>query len=384
MFRRIMMFISGFFILNSVAWGVDVKPEFTQKDFAQLILNHFSWSAGLPAEPSDRDYLQILSGKRTFRYEAEIAYNVTTDRVTVREFEIFGPFTGKGWVLGVSDTSSANFSVLLPIEGEYTVRTVTKGNGFVWNIDKKDYRVDSNSGNFRDVTVGKIGLKAGVLSINVTIPPEGAIDSFSLTASDLAPIQPLLGWRFKEPLNAGRMAEIAISMASLYPQLPESTDNSIKTVSVAEVAQIPATAAKTGIEYLGKFTSPEWVRADYRGATLQIPIKVADTGFYNITANVMGAVIKGSVNQNAFEVKGKPHLDRVNLGLYRLESGDNMITVDLPPMGGIDALEFNKKSSSPADLLKLAGLNGPPDRLIRADEAGAFLKTFQAAYPIRK
>lgn len=384
MFYKIVAAVGIFFLLNHFSWAAEVGSEFSQKNFAQLIVNHFSWSAGLPSEPTDRDYLLILGGKRVFKFEAENVYNEKTDRVTVSEYSLFGPFTGKGWILGVSEPVSTNFTILMPIQGEYTLNAVIKGDGFVWNLDNKDYRTDSKSGSFREVEVGKVNLKAGIVEIRVTIPPEGAIDSFSFIAANHTSIQPLIGWRFKEPLTAGRMAEIAVSLASLYSQLPDAQENSLKRLSVSEAAPVPATAAKTGITYMGKFTSGEWVRADYRGATIQIPVKVADTGFYGIAANIMGEQIKGSVNGNRFEVPAKPYLDKVKLGLFRLESGDNMITVNLPPMGGIDTLELNKKSSLPDDFLKLAGIQGPHERLISEDEARAFLTKIQAAYPIRK
>lgn len=384
MFGRLIIIAGVLFILNPVGWAAEAAPEFTQKDFAQLIVNNFSWNTGLPEKQSDRDYLLILGGKRAFTYEAENAYNEKTDLVTMRENIMFGPFTGKGWLLGISETTSSDFTILVPIQGEYTFKAVIKGNGFVWNLDNRDYRADSRSGNFREVEVGKIPLKAGIVKIKVTIPPEGAIDSFSFTAADHAPIQPLIGWRFKERLNAGRMAEIAVSMMSLYPRLPDARDNPLKSLSVSEVALVPATAAKTGITHLGRFTSREWVRADYRGATIQIPLKATDVGLYGITANATGARIKGRVNDSPFDIQAKSYLDKVPLGLFRLESGDNMITVDLPPMGGIDTLEFSKKSTTPDDFLRLAGIKGPAERLVTAEEAAAFLKTIQAAYQIRK
>lgn len=384
MFSKLILFIGSFALLTSVGWALEAKTGFTQKDFAQHIINHFAWSDGLPAEPADRDYLLILGGKRTFRYEAENAYNEKTDRVTIREYIMFGPFTGRGWISGVSDTTSATFTVLMPISGEYTLKSVIKGNGFIWSINNKDYRADSKSKIFSDVEIGKIPLKAGIVTIHVTIPPEGAIDSFLFEAPEYAPIQPLIGWRFKERLSAVQMAEIGVSMASLYSQLPESNDKSLKQLSVSESSIIPASAAKTGIVYLGKFSSSEWVRADYRGATIQIPLKIADTGYYGITANIMGGRIKGSVNETRFEVLAKPYLHEMTLGMFRLESGDNMITFDLPPMGGIDTLEFNKKSTSPDDFLKLAGIKGPPERLITAEEAETFLKAFKVASQIRK
>lgn len=384
MFRRIIMVAAVFMLMNSVGWAAEAKKEFTQKDFAQLVVEQFSWDAGLPKEPADRDYLLILGGKRTFSYEAESSYNDRTDLVSTRDSIMFGPFTGKGWVLGVSSTTSANFTILLPVQGEYILKAVIKGDGFIWNVDKKDYRTDSKSAKFREVEVGKIVMKAGIVKIEVSIPPEGAIDSFTLTAADYTPVQPLVGWRFKERLTAGRMAEIAVSMMSGYARLPESADNALKALSAAETAILPESAARTGTAFLGKFFSTEWIRADYRGASIQIPVKVDETGYYSITANLLGERISGSVNESRFEVSGKQYLDKLKFGPFRFESGDNMITVNLPPMGGIDTIEFSRKSTLPVDFLKLAGISGPPERPVAADEARSFLKSFQSAFPVRK
>lgn len=349
-----------------------------------MILQQYSWGDGLPIEPSDRDYLQILGGKRKFRYEAESAYNEKTDRVTVREFALYGPYTGKGWLMGVSDVTIANFSTLLPIKGTYTLKAVIKGNGFVWNVDNKPYRADSNSEKLREIEIGKIPLKAGVVNIQVSIPPEGAIDSFSFTAADYPPIQPFNGWRFKEPLTAGRMAEIAVSITGTQEQLPESTQALQKQISAVETAVIPPTAARTDAGEFGKFYSREWVRADYRGAAVQIPVKINDAGFYAVNANLMGGVITGSVNEVLFESAGKPYLDKVRLGMFRMESGDNLITINLPPMGGIDTLKIRKSSIAPDDFLKLSGVKGPADRVIMADEAKTVLKSIADSYTVRK
>lgn len=385
MFRYILLIITFLSLFNSVSWGADKTIVFTQKDFARHILQQFSWNSGLPKVPADRDYLQILGGRRTFRYEAENAYNELTDRVTMRDFPLFGSFTGKGWILGVSDTTSTTFTVLLPIAGEYSLKAVIKGNGFVWSIDDKEYRADSKSGNFRETDVAKVALKAGVVTIKVNLPPEGAIDSFSLTAPDHSPIQPLLGWRFKEELTAGRMAEIAVALTNSFSRLPDvGPALSPKPIVVAEKVVLPPTVALTAVSYLGPFTSANWVRADYRGATLQIPVTVAETGYYGLTANVMGETISGTINGTPFKMAAKPYLNRLYLGLHRLESGDNMITITLPPAGGIDTVEFNKKSSAPDDFLRLAGVPGPAERLIAEAEASTLLKSIQDSFAIRK
>lgn len=385
MLRYLPVFITVLSLIASISWGADSTPVFTQKDFARLILQQFSWNDGLPKDPADRDYLMIMGGKRNFKYEAENAYNELTDRVTMKDFPLFGAFTGKGWILGVSDTTYSIFTVLLPIAGEYDFKAVIKGNGFVWSIDGKEYRADSKSGFFRETDIAKVRLKAGVVTIKLTIPPEGAIDSFSLTAPDYTPIQPFLGWRFKEGLTAVRMAEVAVAMTNLHARLPDAEQAaSPKPLAAFERAILPSTAAPTTVSYLGPFTSAKWIRADYRGATLQIPLTVAEAGYYGLTVNVMGEIISGSINDTPFKLSGKPYLDKVKLGLFRLESGDNALFITLPPTGGIDNVEFIKKNSMPDDFLRLAGVPGPADRLIGMEEAAAFLKSIQGSFPIRK
>lgn len=385
MSRHLLLIIITVIFYSSVSWCAEKAPAFTQKDFSRLILQQYVWSDGLPKEPTDRDSLAILGGKRTFRYEAENAYNELTDRVTMRDFPLFGAFTGKGWILGVSDTTSATFTILLPIAGEYDFKAVIKGNGFVWNINEKEYRADSQSAMFRETDISKITLQAGAVTIKLTIPPEGAIDSFSLTAPDHAPIQPFSGWRFREALTAVRMAEVVVALTNRYALLPDAGPSaSPQPLAVFEKSVLPATAAPTNVAYLGPFSSAKWVRADYRGATLQIPLSVSEAGFYRLTANVMGEHISGKINDIPFKIAGKPYLDKVSLGLYRLESGDNMLSITLPPTGGIDTVEFNKKSSAAEDVLRLSGVSGPADRLVSAEEAAELLKKVQGTFSVRK
>ena len=385
MIRYLLLMVTVLSLFHSVSWGADKAPVFTQKDFARLIVQQLSWDGGLPKEPVDRDYLMIMGGKRTFRYEAENAYNEQTDRVTMRDFPLLGEFTGKGWILGVSDATDSTFTILLPIAGEYDLKAVIKGNGFVWSIDGKEYRADSKSGNFRETDIAKVKLMAGVVIIKVTIPPEGAIDSFSLTAPDYTSIQPFMGWRFREELTAVRMAEIAIALTNRFAQLPDAGQAaSPKPLAVSDKLVLPPTAAFTNVPSLGPFFSSKWIRADYRGATVQIPLAVAEAGYYGLTVNVMGEVISGSVNSTPFKFSGKPYLDKLNLGLYRLESGDNTLTISLPPTGGIDIVEFSMKSFAPDDFLRLAGVPGPSGRLIKAEEAAAYLKGLQGTFSIRK
>lgn len=385
MFRYILVIMAALSLSASFSWGADKSPAFLQKDFARLLLQQFSWNGGLPKEPVDRDYLLILSGKRTYRYEAENAYNEETDRVTMNSNPMFGSFTGTGWILGVSETTTSVFTILLPIGGEYNLKAVIKGNGFLWNINGKEYRADSKSKNFQEIDIAKIVLKEGVTSITVTIPPEGAIDSFSLTAPNYPSIQPFKGWRFKEKLTASALAETVIALTNRFSQLPDAGQAaSAKARADFDKMVIPPGVAHTTADYLGPYTSPKWLRADFRGAVLQIPLTVAETGYYGLVLNAMGEPLSGSVNDTLFKLAGKPYLYKQDIGVYRLEEGENMLTVALPPRGGIDSVQFNKKSTASDDFMRLAGVTGPANRLVGADEAAAVVKKIQVSFPVRK
>ena len=359
------------------------KP-FTQGEAARMIVKEFGWTGGLPKEPADRDYLVILGGKRTFRYEAESAYNAKTDRVTVREFNQFGPFTGKGWIMGVSDTTAANFTVLVPIGGTYTLKAVIKGNGFIWKINGMDLKADSNSGGFKEVSVGSVAIPPGVHQIMLTIPPQGAIDSFSFVAQDYQSIQPFAGWRFRDTLTAGSLAEIGVALAGTIDRLPSLQQQVPAPVAALDAARPSPEVRATSTDFLGSFKSKQWLRATFRGATLELPFKIAEPGYYIIRARILATTCEGDINGVPFSVAGKPYLDDVDLGLFRLDAGDNLLTLKLPPKGGLDRIEFGRKDTSSAEFMKLAGLSGPPDRPITAEEALNFFKGIHSSTSVRK
>jgi len=98
----------------------------------------------------------------------------------------------------------------------------------------------------------------------------------------------------------------------------------------------------------------------------------------------MGGRITGSVNESLFEALAKPFFDTVRLGLFRLESGDNLITINLPPMGGIDTLELSMKNMGSDSFLAVSGIKGPAGRLISVDEADATIKSVTGSYPVRR
>lgn len=350
------------------------KPVFTQKSFVQLLFQQFAWNQGLPREASDRDYLQILGGKRTFKYEAESAYNVKTDRVTFRNFNLYGPFSGKGWILGVSENTDANLTIHLPFKGEYLIKAVIKGNGFVWSAAGKEFVVNSKSDFFQETVVGRLSLDAGNVFIRVTIPPEGALDYFTISAPDYNPIQPLAGWRFKEPLTALQLAEIVMSVTGGYEKLSSLNGTNSKLILVADSSYQPTNVQPTSSTEFGSYLSSMWLRSDFRGGTVRIPVQVSEIGYYDIFANLMGGVISGDVNGFPFQVNSKPYLEKIRLGMFRLESGDNFITFNLPSMTGIDFIKVVPKDTKNDGILLLSGVKGPPDRMVTREDAELVMK----------
>lgn len=371
-------------MISSLVWGEQSKPDFTQKSFVKLLVQRLDWTKGLPPEPSDRDYLQILGGKRTFKYEAESAYNEKTDRVTVRNFNLYGPYTGKGWILGVSENTDTNLTIHVPVNGEYLLKAVIKGSGFIWYAGDRKFVAGSKSDSFQEVEVGRLALGAGKATMRVTIPPGGAFDSFTLSAPDTIPIQPLAGWRFKEPLTALQLAEIMFSITGGYEKLPGMNGKNHKLIPIVDSLYLPTNVQPTSSSEFGDFSSRMWLRSDFRGGSVKIPVQITETGYFELYANLMGGNISGDVNEYPFSVHSKPFLGEIRIGLFRMESGDNFITFNLPPMAGIDCIKIIPKDTKSDDILKLSGVKGPPGRLVTQEDADAVLKAVVESKTVKR
>ncbi|HXC93557.1 MAG TPA: hypothetical protein VN652_06070, partial [Geobacteraceae bacterium] len=70
----------------------------TQLVFAQKLVDALGWGEGLPDNPGEKDYFAILGGNRNFKFEAEEVYDRQSDSVVVRDYPLFGAFSGKGWI----------------------------------------------------------------------------------------------------------------------------------------------------------------------------------------------------------------------------------------------------------------------------------------------
>jgi hypothetical protein len=388
--RSLVVVLSMVIILLDVCrvTAADKKPaeskEFVkQGEFAADLVNTLGWEAGLPKEPKENDYLRILSGKRVYKFEAETSYDMKSDSVTVRNYSLYGPFSGSGWVSGIAVPTAVHFRVLIPLEGSYNLIVAAKGDGQKWQAGGKEFPI-STGGRLNEAEVGMISLKAGLQEITVILPPEGGIDYFVLEAPPLAPIEPTGGWQWKSVLTRGELAEITATLLDLEKQLPDDPSGSPKPLSVADVAELPASAQPTMIDFLGKFFSRQWVRADYRGARLDIPFTVETSGVYGLRVRCLGSVLVAELDGDKITRPAKPYLDWVDLGLYRLDAGKHTLHIELTPQAGIDVVEFSRKKSSPAEYMAVTGTKGDPTAPFKRSELDTILANLAERFKGRK
>lgn len=335
----------------------------TQGDFARELVTSLGWGGGLTSEPKDRDFLQILEGRRTFKFEAENIYNAKTDDVSLRKNEIFGPFSGEAWIGGISVPSKVSMKVFIPIAGDYQLSAATKGIGQIWKIAGKEFA--AFSGNSLGMSkIADISLKSGELKFEMMLPPEGGLDYLIFTAPDYAPIEPLDGWRFSEKLTNLTVAYVAASLLGLEGKLP--VDDSIKplTVIVSEMSRLPDSVSLSDIMYYGKFSGKNWVSTTARTAEIEIPLTLPQSGTYDIKLRIMGKGFTGEIDANPIKLPASSSMDWVSLGLHRLSQGEHKFRVKVPPYSGIDALVVTPRKVSPETYMNLTGVTGDPQAVV--------------------
>lgn len=354
-----------------------------QGEFAHELISVFGWEGGIPKEPKDRDYLLILQGKRTFKFEAENIFNAKTDGVSVRNFELVGPFSGESWLGGVSTPVSVHFKVFIPLDGEYQLAAAAKGNGQIWKVAGKEYTV--NSGERLTVTpVATVPLKAGEFEFEMVMPPNGGIDYLVFSAPDFTSIEPLGGWRFKEPLTNTELAEVSASLLGWEERLPLNKEIGVTTIIAADLPGLPPSVKSTDAGYHGKFTGKKWIRAKLQAADIEIPISLPVNGVYGLKLRVMGVPFKANLDGMSLIRPVKPYLDWVDLGLHRLVEGTHTLLVTLPSYGGIDALVIEPRKSTPEAYMNLVGVKGDPMAVVTNAEKDKILSQLVERFTARK
>lgn len=328
----------------------------TQGEFAATLVKELGWQEGLPPEPKTADYLTVLSGKRTFRFEAEDVYDVQGDSVAFRNYPLHGPFSGTGWLSGIAAPTTVHFTVFIPRGGEYLLRVVSRGDGQRWLAGGKEFTV-STGGSLREAEAGTVLLKGGRQVISVLLPPEGGVDAFTLVASgDHPAIEPLDGWHADAPLTWSDYAEAVAAALNLEKGFAVAPGTKPQILAFGNVKTLPSSVDLTSVDYLGTHVAPTWVRAGADGAPLELPLDVAATGVYGVRVRLLGGKLMTDFNGNRIQWDGKPYLNWYDLGIARLTKGTHTLKIQLPPRGGADVVELTARSSSPADYLAAIGL----------------------------
>jgi len=386
MFRLLFMIIAASVISFTSAASAADKPsqvQVKQLDLGRRIVDGLGFGEGLPEKPVEKDYLAILGGNRTFKFEAEDTFDRQTDQVVVRDYPLFGAFSGKGWIQGATTQTAVHFKVFIPVSGKYTLTVKAKGDDQLWSLAGKAFKLNSGA-DLKEGTLGPLFIPAGELEFNAVIPAGGAIDCYTFTAPAYAAIEPLAGWNPTLPLTAAAKNEVIAALLSLEPLLPDDPGYSARTIEAASLANLPKTVQTTDNQILGKPVAAQWLRASQAGATVSVPLEVDAASVYRIRVRALGTVLIAGFGQRTVSTTMKPYLDWVDLGTFRLGKGSNTLVLQLPPTGGVDLIEVTRKRTSPADYAAVTKADKQGEVLIRPEELDSIIKSLQEQFKERK
>lgn len=333
--------------------GAETAPALTQRDWMINLVEAAGLSYGLPDAPEDADYLRLLQGNRTLRVEAEETHQ-PEDMVSAEEFRTFGPYSGKGWLSGISTPTTARLRFLLPLGGTYRLSASLRRSGHSIRIAGQTLTGDGGE-SFSRADLGEVALSAGPQEIELALPPGGAVDFVELAAPPLPSVEPLGGWKLDQPLSLDVMAETTARLLNLHPLLPPSGE----TVRVeAESALSAGTADISKAVHLGQPSGGRWVRTGGEPTEVEIVFTPPAPGVYDLT--LQGAAegpVMARVNGGAeVPLSFAPYLQPAPLGTFVLPAGASRLRVQLPPRGGIDVLLLQRRQGSPAAYRRLVGL----------------------------
>jgi len=352
-------------------------------DLARKLVDTLGFSEGLPAKPVEKDYLQILGGNRTFKFEAENSFDSQSDPVTVRDFPLYGAFSGKGWLHATTNRVAVHFKVFIPVTGKYTLKVTARGDNQLWSVAGKAFK-HSSGDKFSESDVGQVFIPAGDLEFNAVIDPAGAIDTFTFTAPAYTPIEPLAGWNSGQQLTAAPLNETIASLLGLEPLLPVDSGYKTKVIEAASLPELSSRVQLTDKQIYGTPVAAKWVRAFQAPANLAVPLEIESTAVYALRVRALGTTLTAGFGQQRVTVTPKPYLDWIDLGTFRLPKGKHSLEIQLPPMGGVDIIEVIKKLSSPADYAAItkSGIQG--NAPLQPAELDAIIKSLKDQFKERR
>ncbi len=325
----------------------------TQRDWLVNLIDSLGGSFGLPDQPTDQDYLRLMEGRRSFRIEAEEAYQ-PGDVVAPKSYATFGPFSGSGWLSGTNTATRTELGFLLPLAGTYQAKIALRTPDHQLELGGQRFKVDGG-GQFSEIPFGTVTLAAGKQELVVQLPPDGGIDYLELTATDLPPIRPLGGWRLEQPLTLDDLAVTTVQLLGLEALLPSGRE--IRTIEAETTSRLDDLEV-TSTSHLGEPSAGRWVRASGLPAQLQLPIPLTEDRVFSLS--LRGAAREPAaltINQRALgSIQFPSYLGEVDAGVISLPAGHNIINLTLPPRGGLDAIHLTPRDNAGKDYRRLVGL----------------------------
>lgn len=370
-------------VVTKPAESQPAPVQLKQSDLARKLVDGLGFGEGLPEKPAEKDYLQILGGARTFSFEAEETFDRQSDPVTVREYPLFGSFSGKGWLHGTTTQIAVHFKVFIPITGKYTLKVTAKGDNQLWSVAGKAFRHNFGS-RLRENSLGQIFIPAGELEFNALLQPDGAVDSFAFTAPSYAPIEPLAGWTPSAPLTASALNEVFAAALDIESGLPNDNSYVPKTVEAASLPKLPETARLTDSQIFGKTVGSRWVRAFQSGSSLSLPIDIEVSSVYRIRVRAIGTELTAGFGDRTITRPLAAAFDWVDLGTFRLPKGLNNLNIKLPPNGGVDVIEITKKLSTAAEYAAITKTGTSGNAPVKPEELEAAIKSLQGQFKERR
>lgn len=333
--------------------------DLTQRDWMITLVDTLGWSYGLPDEPQDPDYINILTGNRSFRFEAEDIYDQEKDNVSLLSFRNFGAYSGRGWLHGTREPTETHLRFNLPVDGVYRVKARLRQAGHLFAFHDVVKAADAKP-EFTDVAVGSFLMQSGPQEIILTLPANGSIDSLTLEAPALAAITPVDGWQPDEPLTWDVIQTTMLQLLHLAEVFPASS-----APLVIEAEGLGQTNARVvSIPHLGRPSGGKWLRAGPLPTEVSFPVKLEESGFYDLSLRAMGTPISILVGgHQEITLKAKPYLEDYTFRPLFFFAGNNNITLTLPPGGGVDQLTLTGRQVTPTKTTTLLGTgqNGLPN-----------------------
>jgi len=329
------------------------EPGLSQRQWVVSLVESLGWSFGLPDNPEDQDYHRLLDGRRQWRIEGEESFQ-PGDAVSVKTFETFGPYSGAGWLNGLSGRTTATLRFLLPHGGRYRLGAALRRPGHRITLGGRTWEADGPL-EFGRVELGEVELTAGMQEALIALPPDGSFDYLELSAPERAPIEPLGGWRFEQALDADLLALSVIQLLELEAALPPTPESFIIE---AEKAVYRQGAEPTDARLLGEPSAGLWLRAGNLAGEVRLDFPLPSPGIWTLSLRGAGETpVSARLDERRTLLYPSPsYLQERALGSALLAEGKHSLLLNLPPRAGIDYLRLARRASRGEDYRRLVGL----------------------------